>query len=47
MPENSEPMVVAEVTDIAMFGIPKTLIEWLTVIFCLSVTLFFLKSYLF
>ncbi|CNH93024.1 Uncharacterised protein [Yersinia bercovieri] len=40
-------MVVAEVLDLAMFGLPKTRVEWLTVIFCLSITMIFLKIYLF
>ncbi|CQD36494.1 hypothetical protein ymoll0001_10080 [Yersinia mollaretii ATCC 43969] len=40
-------MVVAEVLDMAMFGLPKTRIEWITVIFCLFITVLFLKIYLF
>ncbi|CNE98787.1 Uncharacterised protein [Yersinia mollaretii] len=40
-------MVVAEVLDMAMFGLPKTQIEWMTVIFCLFIIVLFLKIYLF
>ncbi|EDR33050.1 hypothetical protein YPPY47_3090 [Yersinia pestis PY-47] len=30
-----------------MFGLPKTSVEWLTTIFCLFITVVFIKIYLF
>ncbi|MFW5398298.1 MULTISPECIES: hypothetical protein [unclassified Yersinia (in: enterobacteria)] len=40
-------MVVTDVLDNTMFGLPKKRAEWLTVIFCLVITVMFLKAYLF
>ncbi|EEQ20762.1 hypothetical protein [Yersinia intermedia] len=47
MVENSSPLVVTDVPDSAMFGLPKKRGEWLATLFCLAITVIFLKIYLY